>query len=335
MLLVTLHYQATDPHDKIYASLGHPSARTKAGQGTIVSADYGRSLIRVHFELACSLMTGDRRLLALSAVEHIDPADVDSCIISWLPRWISGDTRIIAPFQGIQRWFDASRRKKTAERQLVQLNPEYNDEELVSAKLRVLGIIFDRVVDFSSVIDRNEVRNRDASEQWVNPVDASLCVCDPRDKHAIEAVSLCLVCGMGGTGISAAEDDLETHMANFQSYRKNGYVHEDRRKAETFEHRVKEPGNGNWYARFLSSFAHNRRTFRTEHGRYGLGSQALITGDVCCILLGSDVPFILRPVGSQGVYRLVGECYVHGVMRGEIVDMVANSTLMLEAVLLF
>ncbi|KAI7222562.1 hypothetical protein KC333_g1055 [Hortaea werneckii] len=188
VLLVTLHHQATDPRDKIYASLSHPSARTKADQGTIVSPDYGRSLIRVHFELACSLMTGDRRLL-----------------------------------------------------------PEYNGEELVSARLQVSGIIFDRVVAFSSVIDRNEVRNRDASEQWVNPVDASLCVCEPSDKHAIEAVSLCLVCGMGGTGISAAEDDLETHMANFDSYRKNGYVHEDQRKAETFEHRVKEPGNGNWY----------------------------------------------------------------------------------------
>ncbi|KAI6912364.1 hypothetical protein D0867_06313 [Hortaea werneckii] len=335
VLLVTLHYQATDPRDKIYASLGHPSAQTKADQGTIVSPDYGRSLIRVHFELACSLMTGDRRLLALSAVEHIDSADVDSCIISWLPRWISGDTRIIAPFKGIQRWFDASRRRKTVERQLIQPNPEYDDEELVSARLQVAGIIFDRVVAFSSVIDRNEVRNRDASEQWVNPVDASLCVCDPSDKHAIEAVSLCLVCGMGGTGTSAAEGDLETHMANFYSYRKNGYVHEDQRKAETFEHRVKEPGNGNWYARFLSSFAHNRRTFRTEHDRYGLGPQALMLGDVCCIVLGSDVPFILRPVGSQGDYRLVGECYVHGVMRGEIVDMVANSTLMLEAVSLF
>lgn len=38
-------------------------------------------------------------------------------------------------------------------------------------------------------------------------------------------------------------------------------------------------------------------------------------GDICCILFGAPVPFVLRPAGNG--YRLVGEAYVHGIMKGE------------------
>jgi hypothetical protein len=40
--------------------------------------------------------------------------------------------------------------------------------------------------------------------------------------------------------------------------------------------------------------------------------------DLIVILLGSDVPFILRYVDNDQ-YRLVGEAYVHGVMQGEAI----------------
>jgi hypothetical protein len=43
-----------------------------------------------------------------------------------------------------------------------------------------------------------------------------------------------------------------------------------------------------------------------------------IDGDVVAILLGSSVPFILREQGTQ--FTLVGECYVHGVMKGEMLE---------------
>jgi hypothetical protein len=33
------------------------------------------------------------------------------------------------------------------------------------------------------------------------------------------------------------------------------------------------------------------------------------------VLSGSNVPFVLRPVEDH--YRLIGPCYVHGIMGGE------------------
>lgn len=38
-------------------------------------------------------------------------------------------------------------------------------------------------------------------------------------------------------------------------------------------------------------------------------------GDCITVLTGGRTPFLLRPVGGQ--YRLVGHCYVHGIMDGE------------------
>ena len=40
-------------------------------------------------------------------------------------------------------------------------------------------------------------------------------------------------------------------------------------------------------------------------------------GDVVAILFGHDVPCVLRPHGDR--YQFVGDCYVRGIMRGEMV----------------
>jgi hypothetical protein len=36
------------------------------------------------------------------------------------------------------------------------------------------------------------------------------------------------------------------------------------------------------------------------------------------VFVGATVPFVLRPVGLER-YKLVGACYVHGIMDGETI----------------
>jgi hypothetical protein len=43
----------------------------------------------------------------------------------------------------------------------------------------------------------------------------------------------------------------------------------------------------------------------------------LRAGDVVCVLLGGNMPFILRPGAEVGTYGYVGQAYVHGFMDGE------------------
>jgi len=40
-------------------------------------------------------------------------------------------------------------------------------------------------------------------------------------------------------------------------------------------------------------------------------------GDKVFVLMGGDLPFVLRPIGGN-FYAFGAECYVHGVMDGEM-----------------
>jgi hypothetical protein len=57
---------------------------------------------------------------------------------------------------------------------------------------------------------------------------------------------------------------------------------------------------------------------RYQEGYMGLGP-ASMHPDTIYILAGSQLPFVLRAAEDVGVYSLVGESYVHGMMDGEAV----------------
>ncbi|KAF4536067.1 Heterokaryon incompatibility protein [Lasiodiplodia theobromae] len=87
-----------------------------------------------------------------------------------------------------------------------------------------------------------------------------------------------------------------------------------------------------------------RRVFVTEGGRTGVGPAEAAVGDVAAVLMGGEMPFLLREVPVEeegeegeegeeegeggeegqgrgpGMVKLVGEAYVHGVMHGEVVE---------------
>lgn len=62
-----------------------------------------------------------------------------------------------------------------------------------------------------------------------------------------------------------------------------------------------------------------RRLIISDNGYMGIVAPNTERGDLICILFGGEVPFILRAV-EGGRYRLIGECYVHGIMDGEALD---------------
>lgn len=60
-----------------------------------------------------------------------------------------------------------------------------------------------------------------------------------------------------------------------------------------------------------------RRIFWTVQGYLGIGPASMAEGDIICVLFGGHVLYVLRPA-SLGLYECIGECYVHGLMDGEV-----------------
>ncbi|KAF4442227.1 hypothetical protein F53441_11789 [Fusarium austroafricanum] len=58
----------------------------------------------------------------------------------------------------------------------------------------------------------------------------------------------------------------------------------------------------------------------TQNQRMGMGSGFMLAGDIIVVPLGCSTPILLRPEGSQGEYRYVGDIYVDGYMFGKAVD---------------
>ncbi|KAI8634748.1 heterokaryon incompatibility protein-domain-containing protein [Xylariaceae sp. FL1651] len=74
-------------------------------------------------------------------------------------------------------------------------------------------------------------------------------------------------------------------------------------------------------SRYIGSMESGRpiKPFITKTGYIGLGPPSMQPDDVLCVLFGSNIPHILRPLpGRPNEYRLAGGAYVYGIMDGEI-----------------
>jgi hypothetical protein len=62
-----------------------------------------------------------------------------------------------------------------------------------------------------------------------------------------------------------------------------------------------------------------RALMTTRTGYLGLAPKAVQQGDVVAVLLGCRCPIVLRP-RCDNLFHVIGECYVHGLMDGEILS---------------
>jgi hypothetical protein len=61
------------------------------------------------------------------------------------------------------------------------------------------------------------------------------------------------------------------------------------------------------------------RPFLSANGYVGLTPARSQPGDIACIAFAANIPFVLRTLPS-GLYELMGEADVHGIMDGEFME---------------
>ena len=65
----------------------------------------------------------------------------------------------------------------------------------------------------------------------------------------------------------------------------------------------------------------NHAVFITSQGYLGLGPALTEVGDSVVIFGGSQTPFVMKKIGLAGVAKdfcILGDCYLHGFMYGEL-----------------
>jgi hypothetical protein len=294
----------SDPRDKVYAFLGHPLAYPLTGTN-LVRPDYRKTPAQVYLELSKALIqrTGIR---VLTTVEH-NQATILEDFPSWVTRWnVSLVMNDIYRVPNVR--FCASAGLTASSSAFIAGN-----------NLILQGVILDKVRQ-SSLIDISQVSSIsfesfptgeririDKVFEELRKVDGSPCMYSDR-VHAF-CMTLCSGRGVFGSDLARLAACLATMVENGGRPVKKTFTPQEENDALV-------------YLAEVEGICMNRTFVVTERGFYGLAPLLTRPGDVACVLVGVDVPLVLRPHGEVGLFKLLGESYIHGAMAGQVKGMV-------------
>ncbi|SPO02001.1 related to heterokaryon incompatibility protein (het-6OR allele) [Cephalotrichum gorgonifer] len=310
VLEASRYFSATNKLDHIYAFLGHPRAKKPGTSETWLQANYSLSLKDQHRLLASS-MAQDSLNFLVQAQQTEDSLNA-AVYPSWVPKWDEKD-----PMHSQAFWeaWDASLRKAKRKPFRAQADGD---------KLAILGLIIDTVDNFTPTMKKlapEEIFSAGGPlvERCWEVVKQKPCPYPP--DRAVEAFASTLLCH---------------YKVRVDGYNETPSVVEQfagfcMRADVNFFKDLQSNNGGLWtlattlvaskiFATTFQGYATNRRFFNTTaQGFWGLGPGAMRQGDVCAVLLGADVPFVLRPTETKGQYKVVGECYMYNFMDGDVV----------------
>jgi len=322
LLQASRSLKASDPRDHVYAFLGCPAAIDSNGR-TFVEADYTSSTDDLNLRLAYALMkNAEEGPFVPSAVCH-NSRDrlLDGMHPSWLPVWHVAwkfRVRVADP----DYWFQAG-----GTRELFTAT-QYGENGL-----SIGACTFDTVIWRSSRIrmDRAELTPTYVSTSglhggFIDTLWDDVMRSSSRLGIAVRYVDFLrsLAIGYPGSSSFSAISD-ETQQDLIDAYKKS--IRVARPGDQEAVMKVHERRDAIWAQRVFYDLR-NASVFLTRDGRIGLAplGDLVEVGDVCCVIFGATVPFLLTPA-REGRYKLISECYIHGVMNGEIMEQLGQSDL--------
>ncbi|KAH7308420.1 heterokaryon incompatibility protein-domain-containing protein [Stachybotrys elegans] len=308
------HQDSTDPRDKVFSLLGIASARDVTSLGCTV--DYHSTVIDVYTNLARAYIRRDNNLDILGYVQHSTDA---TGLPSWVPDWTNHG--------GLAINF-----RKPCPSGAVRSHRAGGDDGCAAStsadgkSLNSKGMIFDRIQTISGLID----------SKWEGGC-CNVHICESLFKLKERGIYVA-----GGTAMDAffitqlagcpksVYEKVKTKLHEFWDQgRKHTMMNayhgsvtvtsikgvQQRRVRLT---QIDDSQSSDAEALLMANlqFTARRRFVATSKGYYGLVPAQAAVGDQVAILKGGNYPFVLRSCGRN--WKLVGECYVHGVMNGEL-----------------
>ena len=303
--------QATNLRDKVFAVMAMAS--------TIVHPDYSRSVSEVYSEAGRILINVDMGG-SLCCVDHAQPpADLPS----WAPDWSVPRRTVSLGFRGASAGiYQAAKGSKIRLRFLEDKN-----------SLMIQGLIFDTIslicvspgYQLKDLPDQNSPSSLFARESLRIAIEN--CQPYPSDTGLFDAFWRTLVTGKDASGLTKAPPDFAEVFAfliDCATGCSPSLPDQPHAKRKLSLERLKIRRPGHIYRQMQKAFeaAVHERRFGTTSKRYmGLFPRGSRPGDEVCIFFGACVPFVIRRCETRDTFQLLGECYVHGIMDGEAMQM--------------
>lgn len=305
--------RATDPRDKVFGIMGMTA--------TPLHPDYTSPVTKVYIEAARKILDAAASNLIdlLCCVDHEQPP---TQLPSWVPDWNvprqTASLGYLGRSQGIHQAAKDSR---------IEWDYHSNNLALITSgfccdTISSIGPLADFVL--TDLIVRASPTHRFVME-CIRQV-SEYCQKQPNQSSLFEAFWQTLVAGkdhsnvqkapLDYAGIFALLIDTATGQSPSVSDQPNF-----KRKLTLANLEVRRPRI--LYRQMQIAFkaaVKGRRFGTTTKGCMGLYPRGTQIGDRVCIFSGGHVPFVLRQDDERDSYRLVGECYQHGIMDGEVIS---------------
>lgn len=338
-------FQATDSRDQVYVLLG--LLRGPAAQQVELYVDYHSSTAELFKRVGIQILAQSKNLNLLGSVDNKDESDVatDTTIErlpSWVPDWaLSNDT---FPLTGRIGTGEYAHEYKASRGSIAYVAFSENGSELYLS-----GFVVDKVVTVGMEMIYPYGHSRDPTALWPTSESANTtqhnthinweAMSRARSKKRYQITGEEMIDVYFQTLVADTYDATESTRAHFEQWDEysqwfrwiydGGY---DKYRAVSFVctffvwlflffRNILQATNPDYplsrelAAKMVAATSY-RRMIRTRNGFIGIAPRGVVKGDYIGVFQGGRVPLVIR--SDQGSWKIVGESYVHGMMRGEV-----------------
>jgi hypothetical protein len=295
--------KATDPRDMVYGLFGFASGFING-----MTADYTLTKNEVYQQITLSCLENTQRLHILKGQRT-----PNENMPSWVYDWSSEADENFWHYELIRMY-------NRAYRASLDINARFHCK---GSRLSIDGVLIDKVVAVAEqkFLGLRSIKPRaQIVMSWYKMCAEVFSAEEVASRTEYPVADCSWMTGFRRTII--ADLAFKTAASGQRSLANRASVNEDANFEKWWEY-VQDEQWGTIYrnektrgfSALINNAASGHKFFMTKSGYLGLGNPQV--GDEIWVLLGGNVPFVLRPDTETECRYLVGDCFVHGIMDGE------------------
>lgn len=336
------HLSSKDPRDYVYAFLGHftldaeRSSAEDTGDGLAgIQPDYSRPVADVYIDVAIRGLTDASSLIILSTCHNIQSTNRNSRVIrrkmdlpSWVPDWRVLPLHVLSsPDTPHRACGDQTTPKLSIDKEAYLLDISGVRVDTVSQRWAPFDNFSFQMHKGKSPSSPDFPSAPAIQSLWTRICGKTAFTLEDPYVDSQTPAFFALLHTLTNKCISAdrrlADDPKADWLANGAAYLVSSAAGASPELPISPELRtLAESGTPYKWSHEATLVSRYRSFGVTRKGYYLLGPDVIEEADVVVVLFGGRVPFLLRPYGNW--WKLLGECYVHGVMDGEALGMGAK-----------